>query len=453
MSNYSLFFLLVALILSSSFFSISEISLAAAKKIRLTTMAEEGQPKASRVLALQEHPGHFFTVVQIGVNAVALAGGIVGERLFSPAFTDFALNFTANGALANTFGFWSSFILSTTAFILFADLIPKRLALVAPEQIAVAVIGPMSFLIRALAPFVWFFNGIANFIIRLLGLPEHAKEKITSEDIIATVDAGTAAGIIATEEQTAIENIFELESRTVPSSMTARESIVYLLLDDTEEEICRKVVNTPHNQYIVCNENLDNVVGIVDSKALLRRIMSEKDLSLKESGLVRPVQMVPDSLTLSEILDCFKRTHSDFAVIINEYALVVGIITLNDVMSTVMGDLVSTEEEAQILEREDGSWLVDGSTAIDDLERLLGFESLPEDSTYETVAGFIMYMLRKIPKRTDRITYGGYRFEVIDVDNNKVDQILVTPVKPDVPKEVMNALPNADVQETKEASK
>ncbi len=453
MSNYSLFFLLVALILSSSFFSISEISLAAAKKIRLTTMAEEGQPKASRVLALQEHPGHFFTVVQIGVNAVALAGGIVGERLFSPAFTDFALNFTVNGDLANTFGFWSSFILSTTAFILFADLIPKRLALVAPEQIAVAVIGPMSFLIRALAPFVWFFNGIANFIIRLLGLPEHAKEKITSEDIIATVDAGTAAGIIATEEQTAIENIFELESRTVPSSMTARESIVYLLLDDTEEEICRKVVNTPHNQYIVCNENLDNVVGIVDSKALLRRIMSEKDLSLKESGLVRPVQMVPDSLTLSEILDCFKRTHSDFAVIINEYALVVGIITLNDVMSTVMGDLVSTEEEAQILEREDGSWLVDGSTAIDDLERLLGFESLPEDSTYETVAGFIMYMLRKIPKRTDRITYGGYRFEVIDVDNNKVDQILVTPVKPDVPKEVMNALPNADVQETKEASK
>ncbi len=416
-------------------------------------MAEEGQPKASRVLALQEHPGHFFTVVQIGVNAVALAGGIVGERLFSPAFTDFALNFTVNGDLANTFGFWSSFILSTTAFILFADLIPKRLALVAPEQIAVAVIGPMSFLIRALAPFVWFFNGIANFIIRLLGLPEHAKEKITSEDIIATVDAGTAAGIIATEEQTAIENIFELESRTVPSSMTARESIVYLLLDDTEEEICRKVVNTPHNQYIVCNENLDNVVGIVDSKALLRRIMSEKDLSLKESGLVRPVQMVPDSLTLSEILDCFKRTHSDFAVIINEYALVVGIITLNDVMSTVMGDLVSTEEEAQILEREDGSWLVDGSTAIDDLERLLGFESLPEDSTYETVAGFIMYMLRKIPKRTDRITYGGYRFEVIDVDNNKVDQILVTPVKPDVPKEVMNALPNADVQETKEASK
>ena len=441
MSNYSLFLLLIVLIFSSSFFSTSEISLAAAKKIRLKTMAEEGHKKASRVLALQEHPGHFFTVVQIGVNAVALAGGIVGERLFSPTFTELALSLTTNIDLANTFGFWSSFIISTVAFILFADLIPKRLALVAPEQIAFAVIGPMNFLFRVLAPFIWFFNGIANVIIKRLGFPEHAKEKITSADIIATVDAGTAAGIIATEEQTAIENIFELESRTVPSSMTPRENIVFLLLNDSEEEICRKVVNTPHNQYIVCNGSLDNVVGIVDSKALLRRIMSEKDLSLGESGLVRPVQMVPDSLTLSEILDCFKRSHSDFAVIINEYALVVGIITLNDVMSTVMGDLVNTEEEPQILEREDGSWLVDGSTPIDDLERLLGFESLPDDSTYETVAGFIMYMLRKIPKRMDRVTYGGFRFEVIDVDNNKVDQILVTAVKPDIPKEVKDSLP------------
>ena len=141
--------------------------------------------------------------------------------------------------------------------------------------------------------------------------------------------------------------------------------------------------------------------------------------------------MVPDSLTLSEMLDVFKRTYSDVAVIINEYALVVGIITLNDVMSTVMGDLVNTEEDSLIIERDDGSWLVDGSTPVDDLERLLGFDSLPEDSTYETVAGFMMYMLRKIPKRTDRVVYEGYRFEVIDVDNNKVDQVLVSVLKPE----------------------
>ena len=390
MSFTLLFLCLIALIFTSSFFSISEISLAAAKKIRLRALADEGHKKASRVLALQEHPGHFFTVIQICVNALSLAGGILGERLFTPNFTSLVGFFVHEPALAHSVGFWCGFITSTTLFILFADLIPKRLALVA--------------------------------------------DKITSEDIVAAVDAGTAAGLIADEEKAAIENIFELESRTVPSSMTPRENIVYFLLNDSEEEICKKVVNSPHNQYVVCNETLDNVVGVIDSKALLGRIMSDHPLSLKDDGLVRPVQLVPDSLTLSEILDTFKRTNSDIAVIINEYALVVGIITLNDVMSTVMGDLVTTEEESQILEREDGSWLVDGSTAVDDLERLLDVDSLPEDSTYETVAGFMMYMLRKIPKRTDKVVYGGFRFEVIDTDKNKVDQVLISVIKPDSPK-------------------
>ena len=431
MSSYLSLILLVALIFTSSFFSISEISLAAAKKIRLRTLAEEGHKKASRVIALQEHPGHFFTVIQISVNALSLAGGILGERLFSPAFANFALFLGAKPTVAETFGFWAAFIVSTVAFILFADLIPKRLALVAPEKIAMTIIGPMSVLIRLLKPFIWFFNGLANIIIRSLGLPEHAKDKITSEDILATVNAGTAAGVIATEEQIAIENIFELESRTVPSSMTPRENIVYFLLDEKEEDICRKVIDLPHNQYLVCNGSLDNVVGVTDSKSLLGKMMSDQKFSLKDDGLVHPVQMVPDTLTLSEILDNFKRTHSDIAVIINEYALVVGIITLNDVMSTVMGDLVSNEEESQILEREDGSWLVDGSTPVEDLERLLNVGSLPDDNAYETVAGFMMYMLRKIPKRTDRVVYGGYRFEVIDVDNNKVDQVLVAAIKPD----------------------
>ena len=413
MSFTVLFLCLIALIITSSFFSISEISLAAAKKIRLRALSDEGHKKASRVLALQEHPGHFFTVIQICVNALSLAGGILGERLFTPNFTSLVSLFIHEPALAHNVGFWCGFITSTTLFILFADLIPKRLALVAPESIAMAVIGPMSFLIKILRPFVWFFNGLANVIIRRLGLPERTKDKITSEDIIATVDAGTAAGVIADEEKNASENI------------------IYFLLSDSEEEICRKVVNSPHNQYIVCNENLDNVVGVIDSKALLGRIMSDHPLSLKDDGLVHPVQLVPDSLTLSEILDTFKRTNSDIAVIINEYALVVGIITLNDVMSTVMGDLVTTEEESQIVEREDGSWLVDGSTPVDDLERLLNVDSLPEDSTYETVAGFMMYMLRKIPKRTDKVVYGGYRFEVIDTDNNKVDQVLVSLIKPE----------------------
>ena len=420
---------LIALLILGAFFAVSEISLAAAKRIRLQTLAEEGSKKAQHVLELQDHPGHFVTVIQIGINAVALAGGILGERFFTPFFTEVSQMFTPDAELAATSGFWLAFVTSTVLFILFADLIPKRLALIFPERVAMFIISPMRLLIKLSPIFIWFFNGTANFFIRLMGMPVKSNHKITSEDIISTVDAGTAAGVLASEEQAAIENIFEMESRTVPSSMTPREDIVYLLLDDSEDEIRHKVLETSHGQYLVCDQELDNVIGIVDSKDILKRLMSSQKLSLKEQGMVHPVQMVPDSLTLSEILECFKQNHTDFAVIINEYALVTGIITLNDVMSTVMGDLVISSEEAQILEREDGSWLVDGSTPIDDLEHVLGVDSLPEDSTYETVAGFMMYMLRKIPKRTDRVYYGDFRFEVIDVDNNKIDQIIVTPIK------------------------
>lgn len=436
------FFYLVALILSSSFFSISEISLAAAKRIRLQTLADEGNSRATAVLRLQENPGQFFTVVQIGVNAVALAGGILGERFFTPAFTSWAELIVSNHSVANTIGFWTAFSFSTILFILFADLIPKRVGLIAPETIALFIVRPMSFLIKLFAPFILIFNGIASFFIRTLGLPSQSTNQITSEDIIATVDAGTAAGVIASEEQAAIENIFELESRTVPSAMTPRESICFLLLDDSEDEIRQKLIDTSHSKYLVCDNDLDHVVGIVDSKHLLNRLLNHQKLCLKEKGLVQHIPMIPDSLTLSESLDCFKKANSDLLVIINEYALVVGILSLNDVMSTVMGDLVSNEEEAQIIEREDGSWLVDGATPVDDLLHVLELDQLPADSTYETVAGFMMYMLRKIPKRTDRTTYAGFRFEVIDVDSNKVDQVLVTRLKQNPPVSEIDSQPS-----------
>ena len=159
---------------------------------------------------------------------------------------------------------------------------------------------------------------------------------------------------------------------------------------------------------------------------LRRRVLEEQPISFRDSELLQGVQFIPDSLTLSEVLDVFQRTHTDFAVIINEYALVVGIITINDVMATVMGDLVTNEDDAQIIQRDDDTWLVDGATPIDDLEHALDIDELPEDSAYETVAGFMMYMLRKIPKRTDKVVCAGYTFEVMDVDHNKIDQVLIT---------------------------
>ena len=212
----------------------------------------------------------------------------------------------------------------------------------------------------------------------------------------------------------------------VTDFMTPRENIVFFTLDDPEEEVRAKISSVPYNRFLICDKDLDHIIGYVDSMHILRQVLNNKPISFKEPGVVQTCPFIPDSLTLSEVLDVFQRSRADFAVILNEYALVVGVITINDVMSTVMGELVVNADELQIVEREDGTWLVDGSTPIDDLEHALDIDEFPEDTTYETVAGFMMYMLRKIPKRTDKVVWAGYTFEVIDVDNNKIDQILVT---------------------------
>lgn len=414
-----------ALIVAAAYFAISEISLAGSRRVRLTQMVENGDKRAQEVINLQEKPGPFFSVIQIGINAVAILGGIVGEAAFTDVFAGLFKWFVPAQYLETT-SFLCSFLLITMLFIIFADLLPKRIGLTNTEKISVRLIGSMQVLIKVLKPFVWLLTVISNALMKLFGLP--TQNKITSEDIVATVDAGAAAGLIAPSEQAAIENVMDLESRLVPSAMTAREYVVYFTLDESYESIAKKIASSPHNKFPVCDRDIDHVIGYVDSKDILRRVIEGKTFSLKDQNCISSLPAVPDSLTLSEVLDLFKTQRSDFAVVLNEYALTVGVITLNDIMSTVMGEFVLTPDEAQIVQRSDGSWLIDGATPIDDVERVFDFGQLPEDETYETVAGFMMYMLRKIPKLTDHIEYGGYRFEVIDVERHRIDQILVTKI-------------------------
>ncbi|MEI3013148.1 hemolysin family protein [uncultured Sutterella sp.] len=416
---------LFGLVLLSAFFSSSEISLASASKTRLQTLADDGDRRAALVLELQSHPGQFFSALQVLVNAAALLGGVIGDAAFSPFF-DWVFSIVLPGQNLSHVSFIISFIIATTLFVIFADLLPKRLAIARPEATAMFVVRPMNVLIKCLRPIVFVLERLSDACIRSLGMPTKRQETITSEDILASVGAGAAAGVIAPEEETVIQNVFELESRLVPSAMTARESIVYFTLDETDESIRAKISTVPYNRFLVCDKDLDHVVGFVDSKHLLRRVLEEKPILFQDPELLQGVQFIPDSLTLSEVLDVFQRTHTDFAVILNEYALVVGIITINDVMATVMGDLVTNEDDVQIIQRDADTWLVDGATPIDDLEHALEIDELPEDSAYETVAGFMMYMLRKIPKRTDKVVCADYTFEVMDVDNNKIDQVLIT---------------------------
>ncbi|KMJ46062.1 membrane protein [Xenorhabdus khoisanae] len=418
---------IVLLCTISAFFSLSEISLAASRRIKLKLMADEGNLNAAHVLKLQETPGMFFTVVQIGLNAVAILAGVVGESAFSPALKTLFIKFM-RPEWADQLGFLCSFAIVTSIFILLADLTPKRIGMTQPEAIAVKIVNPMRFCLTILSPLVWLFNGLADCIFKIFKIPMERNEDITSDDIYAVFEAGAVAGVLRKQEHELIENVFELESRTVPSAMTSRESVVYFDKSEDENSIKEKISTHPHSKFLVCDGDIDHVIGYVDSKDLLNRVLSGQSLNLKEGVQTRSALMIPDTLSLSDTLESFKAAGEDFAIILNEYALVMGVITLNDVMTTLMGDLIGQGQEEQIVVRDENSWLIEGGTPIEDVMRVLDIDNFPDSSNYETIAGFMMFRLRKIPKRTDFVKLGGYKFEVVDIDNYKIDQLLVTKV-------------------------
>lgn len=423
--------MIFTLIFASAFLSVSEISFAAARKLKLKLLAESGESRALKVLALQEQPSHFFAASQIGLNAIAILAGIVGESAFRPYFMQL-ISYVYHGPLLDNIGFMLSFIFVTSLFVLLSDLMPKRLAMIAPEKIAIAVIDPVNVFIAFCKPLSYLMNMVANLLFRIFKINTIRDDNLTFDDVSAMVEAGAQAGVLQQQEHHFIENVFELESRNVPSSMMTRENVVFFSIKENEESIRQKIADYPYSRFLVCDRDIDQVIGYVDTKDLLVKILNHQSVLQLNESIIRNVLTIPDTLTLSELLDRFRATKEKFAVVINEYALVVGIITLSDVMSTVMGDWVAPiEEEQQVIKRDDNSWLIDGSTPTEDMKRALHLDALPEEENYETAAGFIMFMLRKIPKRTDFVEHSGYKFEVVDIDHFKIDQLLVTRIGKD----------------------
>lgn len=426
MSLFQNLLIICILVLISSFFSISEIALAGARRIKLKLLAESGDNRANKILHLQENSAEFFATSQIGLNAVAILGGIVGESALRPYFIDLISPFY-QGKMLDNIGFMMSFLLVTLLFILFADLIPKRIGMINPERVALAVIEPVLLSIKVFKPLAWIINGLANLIFRIFKVNMVREENITFDDVSAVVDAGAQAGVLLKQEHHFIENVFELEERNVPSSMTTREDVVYFTLGESEQSIRQKIASYPYSKFLVCKDNIDEVIGYVDTKDILVKLLSNQSQILLNETTIRNVLIIPDTLTLSELLDRFRSSKEKFAVVMNEYALIVGVITLSDIMMTVMGDWVAPiEDEQQIIQRDEFSWLIEGTTPIENVKHALGIEDFPDWDNYETLAGFMMYKLRKIPRPADFVEYQGYKFEVVDIDHHKIDQLLVT---------------------------
>ncbi|MCW8997049.1 MAG: hemolysin family protein [Psychromonas sp.] len=413
------------LIAVSALFAMSEIAIAAARKIKLRVMADEGNQKALAVLKLQSEPGAFFAMIQIALNAIAILGGIIGEQALTPYIQDILALFY-NGPLLAKISFLLSFLVVTSLFILFADLLPKRIAIIIPEIIAMRLVSIMQVVTTAIYPFVLMFNGLTNLMLKMLKLPAEREEVVTTEDIVAMMEAGAKHGSLQEQEYQLIENVFELETRTIASAMTPRDQIIYIDVDDSSDDISQKIIDHPHNDFLVCDGSLDTILGSIESKEILRLVLKGELEQIKVTQIAKDIFYLPETLSLSEALNNFKVAPQPFSVVVNEYATVVGIATVKDLLSSFMGDLITPQDEEPIVKRDSNSWLIEGLTSINDVIKYLDIENFPDRSQYETIAGFMIYQLKCLPKRTDSFIYQGYKFEVLDLEGVRVEQILVT---------------------------
>jgi len=417
------------LIAASAVFAMSEIGISAARKIKLKVMAGEGNRHAQDVLDLQQNPGAFFAMIQIALNAISILGGIIGEQALTPYTTQF-IALVYDGPMLDELAFFVSFFSITALFILFADLLPKRLAMTLPETTAVRLVTPMRWVTVMVLPLVWFFNGVSNAVLRVFKLPTEREEMVTTEDIVAMMDAGAEEGSLPQQEYDLIGNVFDLDSALISSVMTPRDQIIYFDLDEAAPAMTDKVINHPHNDFLVCDGGLDRIRGSIESKTILRLVLRGQlngELgAMMEAPITADILYLPETLTLAEGLNAFKTATQPFAVVVNEYATVVGLITVKDLLSGFMGQLITHNDDEQITQRDEHSWLVDGLTPISDVMRMLAIDEFPERSQYETIAGFMIHQLKRLPRKTDHCVHAGYKFEVLDLDGVRVEQLLVT---------------------------
>lgn len=424
-------FIIIALILLNGIFSLSEMAIMTSKRIRLQQMIDVGSTNALKVLALKDNPNNFLTVVQIILNIVAILAGVFGENSLNEEIGHLLDSYSFISNWSHGIAFAISLIVIASLFIIFAEIIPKRIALINPEKIACSVVSLLLLSIKFLSPFILFLNFISELFFKLLNINTNIKEVITTEDIQAIVEAGQAGGALVKEEQLLIENVFSLDNTSVVNIMTHKQDIFYIDINDSQEDIKQKIIEKPKSRFIVCDTELDNVLGYIDSTKFFKNFLEGKPMTfnretLKESGL-KQVLLIPDTLTVLDLFEKFKATKDDISLIINEHGMVVGLATMKDIIGAVMGHaIIEQEGEQLIIQRDENSWLIDGKTSIHEVKDLFKWDHLPEESTYETISGFLMYIMKKVPKKAESIEFRNVKFEIVDTDKYRIDEVMVT---------------------------
>ena len=431
MTTMFVFLVIVLLIIANGFFVVSEMAMVSARKSRLQQLANEGNTGAKIALNLSNNPNQFLPTTQLGMTLIGiLAGAFGGVALAGPL----ALRLKEIPAISSYSEFISfSIVVLVIAYLtlILGELVPKRIALSNPEKIASVVASYLGLLNRISSPFVFVLGASSDLVTRIIGIRPTTGLPMDEEEIKILIDQGTEAGVIEEAEQDIMERVFRLGDRRAGTLMTPRSEIVWLDIDDTPVVIQEKIAGHRYSLFPVCKDNIDNILGVVQAKDLLSCDLINKQVSLKE--VLLPQLVVSDSMKALNVLERFKQTGIHLALVLDEYGSVQGLITLADLLEALVGDIPHIDElkEPDTIRREDGSWLINGMLPIDDFKALFNIERLPKEENvlYHTIGGFVMMHLERVPLPGDHFEWGSLRFEVVDMDDNRVDKLLVVPLK------------------------
>ncbi len=421
--------LLVALILLNGIFAMSEIALVTARKSRLRRLADNGDKAALAALTLGENPTRFLSTIQIGITAIGLLSGIFGEAALSAPLAKVLAGF---GLSARASAFWSTVlvVVAITFFsIVIGELVPKRIAQLHAESIARLMSRPIFWLSHLARPFVYLLSAATDGMLLLFGGKDSAEAKITEEDLQAILADSSQAGVIEKHEHEMVRNVFRLDDRQIASLMTPRSEAVFLDIEQPIDAIINQLIDSNHSRFPVCRGGMQNVIGIVSAKRLLKKFIYSEEAGIE--AYLQPAVFVPESLTGMKLLEQFRESGAKMVFVVDEYGEVLGLITLQNLLEALAGEFKPRDpEDVWAVRREDGSWLLDGLIPIPELKDRLGLTTVPEEQKgrYNTLGGMMMWLIGDMPRTGDATAWEGWKLEVVDLDGNRVDKVLATPL-------------------------
>lgn len=423
--------IVLILLVANGLFSMSELAIVSVRKARLQRRAEQGDKQARQALQLAEAPNEFLATVQVGITLVGILAGAFGGATIAEKLAPSLKQLPALAPYAESIAFGLVVLVITYLSLVIGELLPKQLALNHTEAIARAMAGPMLGLSKLAAPLVYLLSGSTTLLLRLFGVKPSNDPEITEDEIRILLKQGAQTGEVEAAEHQMVENIFHLGDQRVRTLMTPRVDIIWLEADEAPEQWREKLKTGGFSRYPVGQGNADNIIGVVRAKDLLAEFLSGRTPDLK-SSLRRPL-FVPESTPSWKVLEMFKQNGTHLAIIVDEHGGTEGLITHHDLLAAIVGEIepILTEDDKPAIQRPDGSWLLDGALTVREFKELLDLHTLPGEATgdYDTLGGFMLFQMGRVPAPADAFEYGSLRFEVLDMDRRRIDKVLVRRVE------------------------